>query len=175
MTRVVCAARSTRSARSLPVGPGREDPPHGDDHEWQTSRGASARRSARRARRRSPPASRDPGDGRTIASACEELGIKPARFHELRTQALQGAVEAIAPGSAGRPPLPDTLPDPKVVELEAKIRDLDLELRATQVREQIALTMPHLIKPEPEPLKKTRPSKVLDRLQKDRHRRHRHP
>jgi len=110
---------------------------------------------------------------RTIASACEELGIKPARFHELRTQALQGAVEAIAPRSAGRPPRPDSTPDPKIVELEAKVRDLDLELRATQVREQIALTMPHLIKPEPEPLKKT--SKVLSRLQKDRHRHHRHP
>jgi hypothetical protein len=112
---------------------------------------------------------------RTVASACEELGIKPARFYELRTQALQGAIEAIAPGSAGRPPRPDTSPDPKIVELEAKVRDLDLELRATQVREQIALTMPHLIKPEPEPQKKTKPSKVLDRLKKDRHRRHRHP
>jgi|HubBroStandDraft_6_1064221.scaffolds.fasta_scaffold357528_2 hypothetical protein len=115
---------------------------------------------------------------RTIASACEELGIKSARFHELRTQALQAALEAIAPGAAGRPPKPDETPDPKVAELEAKVRDLDLELRASHVREQVALTMPHLLQPEPsepEPLKKTKPSKVLDRLQRDRHRHHRHP
>jgi transposase-like protein len=115
---------------------------------------------------------------RTIASACEELGIKPARFHELRTQALQGALEAIAPGSPGRPPAPDSTPDPKVAELEAKVRDLDLELRASHVREQIALTMPHLLEPErsapePEPLKKTKSSKALDRLEKERHRHHR--
>lgn len=110
---------------------------------------------------------------RTIASACDELGIKPARFHELRTQALQAALEGIAPGSPGRPANPDAAPDPKVAELEAKVRDLDLELRASQVREQIALTMPHLLKPESE--KKTpKPSKVMDRLEKDRHRRHRH-
>ena len=57
-----------------------------------------------------------------------------------------------------------------------RFAELDLELRASHVREQIALTMPHLLQPkpsEPEPLKKTKPSKVLDRLQKDRHRRHR--
>jgi len=116
---------------------------------------------------------------RTVGNACEELGIKPARFYELRAQALQGAVEAIAPGSAGRP-REDA--DPRIAELEAQlrdrdatIRDQDIEIRASQVREQIALTMPHLIKPEPEPLKKKKPSKVLDRLRKDRHRRHRHP
>jgi hypothetical protein len=113
---------------------------------------------------------------RTIASACEELGIKPARFHVLRTQALQAALDGIAPGSAGRPPKPDETPDPKVTELEAKVRDLDLELRASEVREQIALTMPHILQakpPEPESQKNKKPSKVLDRLEKERHRHHR--
>ena len=110
---------------------------------------------------------------RTVASACEDLGIKPARFYELRTQALQAALEGIAPGSAGRPAQPDSTPDPKIAELEAKVRDLDLELRASHVREQIALTMPHVLKPksEPEGLKKTKPSKVLDKINKDRKRR----
>jgi len=110
---------------------------------------------------------------RTVASACEELGIKPARFYELRTQALQSALEGIAPGSAGRPARLDTTPDPKISELEAKVRDLDLELRASHVREHIALTMPHILKPESEPdtLKKMKPSKVLDKIKRDRKRR----
>ena len=111
---------------------------------------------------------------RTVASACEELGIGAARFHELRTQALQAAVEGIAPRAAGRPAQPVEATDPKVAELEAKVRDLDLELRASHVREQIALTMPHLLKPEsePEPVKKTKPSKVLDKINKGRKRPH---
>jgi len=110
---------------------------------------------------------------RTVAGACEELGIGAARFHELRTQALQAALEGIAPRASGRPARPEESPDPKIAQLEEKVRDLDLELRASHVREQIALTMPHLLKPEssePGPQKK-KPSKVLDKIKKDRKRR----
>ena len=54
---------------------------------------------------------------------------------------------------------------------------MTIELKASQVREQIALTMPHVLKPdpaEPSSQKKTKPSKVLGKLQRERQRRHRH-
>ena len=122
---------------------------------------------------------------RTIADAAAAIGVGEARFHELRNHVLQAALGALEPKPAGRPAQPRSEPDPKVAELEAQVRELDLELRASQVREQIALTMPHILKRagsleagDPSPLdlpeeKKTphKPSKVLDQIKQARRRR----
>jgi hypothetical protein len=118
---------------------------------------------------------------RTIADAAAEIGVGEARFHELRNQVLQAALAALEPRPAGRPAQPRADQDPRIAELEAQVRELDLENKASHVREQIALTMPHLLKragtvnagdPLPGDIegeqKKTshKPSKVLDRLKK---------
>ena len=85
---------------------------------------------------------------RTIQDACELLGIAPARFHEIRKEALQAACAAIEAKPAGRPPSPEPVVDPRVKDLEDEVKQLKLELRASNVREQIALVMPHVLKPE---------------------------
>lgn len=121
---------------------------------------------------------------RTIAGAAAALGVGEARFHELRNQVLQAALVALEPRPAGRPAQERPAQDPKVAELEAQVRELDLENKALLVREQIALTMPHLLKRagtldagDPSPLdapeeKKTpqKPSKVLDKIRRTRKR-----
>jgi hypothetical protein len=119
---------------------------------------------------------------RTIADAAAAIGVGLARFHELRNQVLQAALAALEPKPAGRPRSEAPADaDPKLAELEAQVRELTLEIKASNVREQIALTMPHLLKRIPgesspeatEPQKKTRtkPSQVLDKIRKDRKRR----
>jgi len=92
---------------------------------------------------------------RTVKSACEELGISEARYHELEWAALQGAVDNLEPKPAGRPPAATSAPDPRLVALEEEVKELRIGLRAAQIREEIAVVMPHLLQPRPSPLKKT--------------------
>jgi hypothetical protein len=92
---------------------------------------------------------------RTVKSACEELGISEARYHELEWAALQAAVDELEPKLAGRPPAATSPPDPKLLALEEEVKELRIGLRAAQIREEIAIVMPHLLKPRPSSLKKT--------------------
>jgi hypothetical protein len=111
---------------------------------------------------------------KSIDAAAAEIGVGPARFHELRKEVLQAALASLEPKPAGRPRSETHEPDPRIAELEAQIRDLTIEIKASHVREQIALTMPHLLdssSEEPAPVKKTKPSKVLDKIKRDRERR----
>lgn len=82
---------------------------------------------------------------RTVDSACAELSISPARFAQLRTEALSGALAALEPRAPGRPPAPTQ--DPEVARLELEIRDLRRELEASRIREEIAIMMPHVLQP----------------------------
>ena len=106
---------------------------------------------------------------RSVDEACSALGISPARFHELRNKILQAALVALEPQPAGRPRAPSDEQDPRIAELEAELKDLKIEVAAAKVREEIALTMPHVL--EPEGSKKRWPSKVLDKIKSDRKRR----
>lgn len=84
----------------------------------------------------------------TVDDACAEMGVSPAQFHRLRERALEGALAALAPGTAGRPAAAPAPPS-RVAELEAEVRDLKIDLRASQLREEIAVLMPHLLRPAP--------------------------
>lgn len=93
---------------------------------------------------------------RTMKDACRELGLSEARLHRLRDVALQGALEAIEPQTAGRPPAAGAEEkDEHLTTLEAEVRELRIDLRAAQVREEIAAVMPHLLKPRAGDVKKT--------------------
>jgi hypothetical protein len=81
---------------------------------------------------------------RTVEEACTVLAIKPARFHELRGTVLAGAMAALVPGKAGRPKR-RTAPS-AARTLAEENEELKEELWAAQIREEIALTMPHLLK-----------------------------
>ena len=67
-----------------------------------------------------------------------------ARFHELRSQALEGALAALAPKKPGRPKTPAV--PPEIVRLTAENEELKENLWASQLREELALTVPHVLK-----------------------------
>jgi transposase-like protein len=90
----------------------------------------------------------------SVADACRKLGISQARFFELRAAMLQGALDRLQPKPLGRP-VPITEPDSsRIRELEQEILDLRLHLAAAQLREEIALAMPHLSNRHPSKRKK---------------------
>jgi hypothetical protein len=94
------------------------------------------------------------GDNR-IGEACAELGIGKAQFHKLRQKMLQGALASLEPAVAGRPPGTGVAAEePSLEAMKEEITQLRIDLRASQIREEIALLMPHLIKPRQEPEKK---------------------
>jgi hypothetical protein len=87
----------------------------------------------------------------TVREACEMLGLSESRFHELRDQALQGALDGIAPRPAGRQAEALDPKDEEIRKLKADLLETKKELVAEQVRSEIALAMPHLVhKPEDE-------------------------
>lgn len=79
-----------------------------------------------------------------IAEACAELGIGEAAFHKLRTRVIQEAVEGLEPRKPGRKPEERSETEERARGLEAEVEKLKLELRAAQIREELALTLPHL-------------------------------
>jgi hypothetical protein len=83
----------------------------------------------------------------SVEQACAQLQIGTARFHELRDAWLQAAVTALEPKPKGRPPAPPPQEPDEFEQLRARNKRLELELRAAQIREQIAALMPHLLHP----------------------------
>src|SRR5712692_1285165 len=82
-----------------------------------------------------------------IEEACERLGVGPSRLHEMRREALEGALAGLAPGRAGRPPAAAaTERTARARELEERVRELEVELQAAFVRTEMALAMPHLFR-----------------------------
>ena len=79
----------------------------------------------------------------TIAQACAELGIGRTHFYALRWRVLAGAVDALKPRPRGRPR--PVAADPEVQALQARVRELEVALRTTALRSEIALTMPYLL------------------------------
>jgi transposase-like protein len=97
---------------------------------------------------------------RSIPEVCEELGIQESMFHRVRSEVLQTALDRLEPRPLGRPSLPASPHDARAAELEAKNRHLQLELKAAEVRRELAEALPRLAKPQnidpaSEPGKKT--------------------
>jgi hypothetical protein len=82
---------------------------------------------------------------RSVDEASTALGISPRRFHYLRTQLLQQAVELLEPRSPGRPAQARQPTSQSAATLAAEIQQLKLDLQAARIREEIALVMPHLL------------------------------
>ncbi|OLD64727.1 MAG: hypothetical protein AUI47_04645 [Acidobacteria bacterium 13_1_40CM_2_68_5] len=81
----------------------------------------------------------------SVAQACEELGVSESRLHELRRQALVGALGALMPKPAGRPSTAETATE-REKDLEARIDELEVDLQAALVRTELALAMPELFR-----------------------------
>ena len=81
----------------------------------------------------------------SVAQACEELGVSESRLHELRRQALVGALGALMPKPAGRPAAAETTTG-REKDLEARIEELEVDLQAALVRTELALAIPELFR-----------------------------
>jgi len=99
----------------------------------------------------------------SVPQACEQLAISQARFFELRNSMLQAAITSIEPKPAGRPAHPVEPANLRIQQLEQLNLDLRVHLAAAQLRQEIALTMPHLSNRHPRKVKKkTTPNNPTD-------------
>lgn len=80
----------------------------------------------------------------SVHDAAERLCVSPQRFAELRDQALMGALDALGPRPAGRPPSPaqETL---AVLDLKRELDQTRYQLEVERVRTQILMVMPELV------------------------------
>ena len=81
-----------------------------------------------------------------VQEACARLDVGPARFHQLRHDFLQDALNGQLPRPLGRPPRAEA--DVRIVELEREVAALRVELHAARVGEEIALALPQLVEPK---------------------------
>ncbi len=75
----------------------------------------------------------------TVVEACERLGIQSSRFHIVRREALQAAVERLEPHHAGRPHGESRATSERVRMLEARLEQQEVNLRHERTRAEIAL------------------------------------
>jgi hypothetical protein len=92
-----------------------------------------------------------------IGQAAELLGVSEQRVHQLREEALQAALVELEPKTPGR--RPRAAADEATAAAE-RMLELEKELRASKIRQEIALVFPELVvRPEDrgaaEPEKKT--------------------
>ena len=86
----------------------------------------------------------------SIPQACTQLNVSEARFHELRAELLQAAVQQLEPKPLGRPAQQVSSEAAQVAALQKQVTELKIDLRAAQIREELALLMPHVLKPRTE-------------------------
>jgi hypothetical protein len=90
---------------------------------------------------------------RRVQDACQALQISEQRFAQLRQEMLQAAVERLETRAAGRPRRQAAAPD--VSALGEQLAETEEALRAAQVREEIALTLPEVVHEAAKPGKKS--------------------
>lgn len=83
---------------------------------------------------------------KSLKEACEELNISEARFHVLRRQALQSALDGLAPTPPGRPRRTEEIDPSRLDALEKENGDLRVELEGARIRADLALVMPQVLK-----------------------------
>jgi hypothetical protein len=100
-----------------------------------------------------------------VQEACEQLGIKEARFDQLRIELLQAAVNAAERRPAGRPARPTSPADEENKQLRERIAQLEGDVQAALIRAELALTLPQV---GAAPEKKTPVSRPVSRSQRGR-------
>lgn len=94
----------------------------------------------------------------TVEHACAEMGVGEARFYQLRDRFVAEGVSGLEPGLGGRPRKAPP-EDEEVKALQARVARLELELKAAQIREQIALVLPRVARGARAPAGKRRRGK----------------
>ena len=84
---------------------------------------------------------------RTVAEACEELGIGKTAFFELRNRVLSASIAELEPKAVGRPKKEVSEEQAEVEMLKQENRELRENLEVAHVREEIMLAMPEVFEP----------------------------
>jgi hypothetical protein len=92
----------------------------------------------------------------SVLDACKQLGVCEQRFHQLRDQVLTAALQRLEPRRAGRKPRQATAESTQLQVVQQELAAARIELRAAEVREEIALTLPRLLAEPAAEEKKTR-------------------
>jgi hypothetical protein len=79
---------------------------------------------------------------KTMEGACRALGIEKTHLFQLRARMLEAAVASLEPLPIGRPPLPVDPSAARLAELEARVKQLELELEASRLRVDLAEALP---------------------------------
>lgn len=82
----------------------------------------------------------------TVEEACSAIGVGESVFFDLRAAVLQAAAASLEPGRAGRPRKVATAVDERLEALEQEMQMAKIELHAARLREEIAVSMPHLLR-----------------------------
>ncbi|HEY2588970.1 MAG TPA: hypothetical protein VGI81_24715 [Tepidisphaeraceae bacterium] len=82
----------------------------------------------------------------TVEQACQVLQINRSAFNKLRSQFIANAVQLLEPRTPGRKKKVVTPQEAENRRLIEENQRLKFELRAQQLREEIGLLMPHLLK-----------------------------
>jgi hypothetical protein len=88
-----------------------------------------------------------------VQEACTRLGLSEQRFDQLRSQVLQAGLDSLEPRRAGRKPQPAPAAD--VAVLQQRVEELQREIQALRLREEIALAMPAVGRTSAEAAKKS--------------------
>jgi hypothetical protein len=75
---------------------------------------------------------------KTMEEACRALSIEKTQLFKLRTRTLEAAAASLEPQPIGRPPQAASAEGARIVELEAEIGRLKVELEAARVRVELA-------------------------------------
>jgi hypothetical protein len=78
-----------------------------------------------------------------VQEACQRLNLSEQRFDQVRIEALQAALAALAPKPIGRPPHVDSPAEAEVEQLRARVAELEAQLRVAAVRTEVAAILPH--------------------------------
>ena len=76
---------------------------------------------------------------RTVAEACRELCVGPTQFANLRTRALEGAVQGMAPRPTGRPRLLPSPSEQEMAALRQRVAELERDNAILQARLELAV------------------------------------
>jgi hypothetical protein len=102
---------------------------------------------------------------KTVAEACELLGVGETRFREMRENFLVAGLVGIAPKPKGRPRKREETPEEEVEALKKENAYLKKELEFSRARTVLATAFPHIVK-DPSDQKKTDPRKERRRKRK---------
>lgn len=83
----------------------------------------------------------------TVQEACARLQLGHTRFHELRREVLEGAVEGARPGRPGRPRRVESPEARKIRRLTRRIGELEEELHLARLRTELAVALPGVLHP----------------------------